>query len=301
MEKRFEGQEIKVNQGAGNMTVSDYIALQKKTGAGATLPRQAARGEKAEGRAAGEMSAGDGNLTDRGYPSSAEGFNKVQVESGSPGNLARKGYPSTTDGYPDAYGTEKRYTDNIVEYLIPKDNKARSGNKRAKTTGIVIHYTDGAKKDGNKEIAQTPKQTIDYWIKEQVASAHLVVGENGDIYQAIPNDEVAYHAGENDINKFVPGIQDILEGHPNSRTIGIEMENNKLSGAFSPETYNATVQLTAELCMEYALDPQTSIYTHNDITGKMCPKYFVNNPGTFSLFKNDVEMEMGNLGSVGYK
>ena len=43
--KRFEGQEIKVNQGAGNMTVSDYIALQKKMGAGATLPRQAVGGE----------------------------------------------------------------------------------------------------------------------------------------------------------------------------------------------------------------------------------------------------------------
>lgn len=56
-----------------------------------------------------------------------------------------------------------------------------------------------------------------------------------------------------------------------------------------------------EKCLNDALDPQTSIYTHNDITGKMCTKYFVNTPGTFSLFKNDVEMEMGNLGSVGYK
>lgn len=80
-----------------------------------------------------------------------------------------------------------------------------------------------------------------------------------------------------------------------------EVEKNGLSGSFSSETYDATVQLTAELCMEYGLDPQTSIYMHNDITGKICPKYFVNNPGAFSLFKNDVEIEMENLGSVGYK
>ena len=189
-------------------------------------------------------------------------------------------------------GDSKRYTDNIVEYLIPKDNEARNGNKRAKTTGIVIHYTDGARKNGDKEIAQTPKQTIDYWIKEQNTSAHFVIGENGEIFLAIPKDEIAYHAGENSKNKFIPGIQDALGGHPNTRTVGIEMENNKVSGAFSSETYNSTVQLTAELCIEYGINPQTSVYMHNDITGKICPKYFVNNPGTFTQFKNDVEKEI---------
>jgi len=35
--KRIEGTEIKVNPGAGNMTVSDYIAKQRKKGTGATL------------------------------------------------------------------------------------------------------------------------------------------------------------------------------------------------------------------------------------------------------------------------
>lgn len=39
---------------------------------------------------------------------------------------------------------------------------------------------------------------------------------------------------------------------------------------------------------------------HNDITGKTCLKYFVNYPGSFYQFKNDVEKEMENLGSVGY-
>lgn len=54
---------------------------------------------------------------------------------------------------------------------------------------------------------------------------NIVVGEDGEIYQSIPTDEVAYHAGENKVNKFIPGIQDKLNGHPNSRTIGIEMDN----------------------------------------------------------------------------
>ena len=97
------------------------------------------------------------------------------------------------------------------------------------------------------------------------------------------------------MNKFILGIQDKLNGHPNSRTIGIEMENNKPSGNLSSKTYEATVQLTAELCMEYGLSPQSSIYTHNDITGKLCPMYFVNNPGSFTQFIFDVEKEMENL------
>ena len=194
----------------------------------------------------------------------------------------------------------KRYTDDIVEYLIPEGNGSRSGNKRSKTTGIVIHNTAGTYKKDGKDVAQTPKQTIDYWNEAENTSAHFVVGEDGEIYQSIPTDEVAYHAGENEVNKFIPGIQDKLNGHPNSRTIGIEMENNKPSGNLSSKTYEATVQLTAELCMEYGLSPQSSIYTHNDITGKLCPMYFVYNPGSFTQFIFDVEKEMENLGSIGY-
>ena len=83
----------KVNLGAGNMTVTDYIAQQRKKGAGATVPGQAVEVKKPEGQAAVGNTAGEGNLTDRGYP-------------------------STTESYPDAYKTsEKTGAERIKEAI----------------------------------------------------------------------------------------------------------------------------------------------------------------------------------------
>ena len=129
----------------------------------------------------------------------------------------------------DLWGLEsgdKSYVDNVVEYFIPDGNGARYKKNRAKTTGIVIHYTAGAYlgKDG-KEHAQTPIETINYWIKQESTNAHYVIGENGEIYQAIPKNEIGQHAGNGGIYKIKDGITEKLNGHPNARTIGIEMEN----------------------------------------------------------------------------
>ncbi len=191
-----------------------------------------------------------------------------------------------------------RYTDNIKQYRIPDGNGSRIQKTRAKTTGIVIHYTDGSKFDKNgKEIASTPIETIDDWIEREDTNAHFVVGDNGDIYQALPKDEIGQHAGKN----VQDGMKKKLKGNPNERTIGIEMENYNKKGAITEATKKATVQLTAELCIEYGIDPQTGIYRHYDITNKPCPLNFVDNPGDWQQFKNDVEKEMENLGAVGYR
>ncbi len=90
----------KVNLGAGTMTVSDYIAQQKKKGAGATPAGQAVEVRKNEGQAA------EGNLTERGYPSSRDpnpGKYNPKKEEALPvnknttgtGNLSEQGYPNS--------------------------------------------------------------------------------------------------------------------------------------------------------------------------------------------------------------
>ena len=189
-----------------------------------------------------------------------------------------------------------RYTENIIQYPIPDDNGARYLKTRSITTGIVIHYTAGAYKgkDG-LEHAQTPKETIDYWIGAESTNAHFVIGDNGEIYQAIPKDEIGQHAGNGGPYKINEEIQEKLGGHPNARTVGIEMENIDTNGNFTQETITATVQLTAELCVEYDLDPQKDLYRHYDITGKPCPKKFVDDPSAWQDFKDLVEIEVNKI------
>ena len=134
----------RVNMGAGSMTVSDYIAQQKKKGAGATPAGQAVEVRKNEGQAAeGNLTErgypssrdpnpgkynpkkeealpvnktvpADGNLTDRGYPSSRDANPGKHYE----GNLTERGFSGTTEGYPDAYKTsEKTGAERIKEAI----------------------------------------------------------------------------------------------------------------------------------------------------------------------------------------
>lgn len=47
------------------------------------------------------------------------------------------------------------------------------------------------------------------------------------------------------------------------------------------------VKLTAFLCAKYELNAD-AVIRHYDVTGKNCPKYFVENEDAWALFKADV-------------
>ena len=48
------------------------------------------------------------------------------------------------------------------------------------------------------------------------------------------------------------------------------------------------VQLTAWLCEKFSLD-ENDVIRHYDVTGKNCPKYFVENEDAWEQFKEDVK------------
>jgi len=69
---------------------------------------------------------------------------------------------------------------------------------------IVIHYTAG----------KSAESSANYLCKDEVkASAHLVIGRDGKIYQLVPFDTIAWHAGKSEyagrkwLNKFSIGIE----------------------------------------------------------------------------------------------
>lgn len=72
---------------------------------------------------------------------------------------------------------------------------------------VIMHYTAG------RDAASSAK----YLVKPEVkASAHLVIGREGEIYQLVPFDTIAWHAGKSSYSGRV-GF--------NSYSIGIEMDN----------------------------------------------------------------------------
>ena len=139
----------------------------------------------------------------------------------------------------------------------------RPTTKRTKTTKIAWHYT------GQAECPAI--NTWRYFENNNVyASAHFICGLDGEIYYSVPMDEIAYTT--NDANKY---------------SIGIECATTGSNDHYSDKEYVAMVKLGAWLAQEYNLDPRKDFIMHYNVTGKICPRYFVNNPKKWTQFKLD--------------
>lgn len=136
---------------------------------------------------------------------------------------------------------------------------------------IVIHYTGnpGSSAMQNRDYFESLKDT-----KETSASSHFVIGLEGEIVQCIPTSEVAY-----------------ASNHRNSDTLSIETCHLTEDGSYTKETYDSLVQLTAWLCKKFDLT-EKDLIRHYDVTGKICPKYFVENEDAWEDFKEDVKEQM---------
>ena len=110
---------------------------------------------------------------------------------------------------------------------------------------------------------------------ETWASSHFLIGLEGEVLQLIPLDEIAYCSNDR-----------------NADTISIECCHPEADGKFTDETYGSLVTLVSDLCREYGLDPLKDIIRHYDITGKMCPLYYVEHENEWKAFLTDVAAEM---------
>ena len=156
----------------------------------------------------------------------------------------------------------------IREQFLTINEYSRPGTKLEQVNGIVIHYT------GNP--GTTATQNRDYFEglaqkQDTKASSHYIVGLSGEIIQCVPLDEIAYASNDR-----------------NWDTIAIECCINNDAGKFTETTYDSLVHLTAWLVGEYDLKIE-DILRHYDVTGKECPKYFVEYESAWEDFKLDVE------------
>ena len=61
------------------------------------------------------------------------------------------------------------------------------------------------------------------------------------------------------------------------------------SGRFTQETYDALVELVSWLCQLYGLE-QEDVIRHYDVTGKLCPKYYVDHPDAWDAFLRELSV-----------
>lgn len=152
--------------------------------------------------------------------------------------------------------------------LLDVNEYSRPGIESDTITGIVIHYTanPGSTAQNNRDYFEGLKDS-----HETSVSSHFVVGLEGEIVQCVPTWEMAYASNSR-----------------NNDTVSIECCHPDDTGKFNDDTYESMVQLTAWLCKKFGLTEQ-NVIRHYDVTGKICPKYFVENEEAWELFKGDVQ------------
>ena len=154
-----------------------------------------------------------------------------------------------------------------VDYL-PANEYSRPGTPLEEISGVVIHYVGnpGTSAAANRSFFANLALT-----HETYASAHFLVGLDGEILQCVPLTEIAY-----------------CSNTANDYTVSIEVCHPDDTGKFGDETMESLEQLVAWLCGTFSLDPAEDVIRHYDVTGKICPKYYVENEDAWLAFRQAV-------------
>lgn len=152
--------------------------------------------------------------------------------------------------------------------LLTKNAYSRPGAPNGRIKNIVIHYVANPRTTAmqNRNYFEGLKDT-----KERRASSHFIVGLDGEIVQCIPTKEISFASNDR-----------------NYDTVSIETCHWEADGSYTKETYASLVHLTAWLCQKFDLS-EDDVIRHYDITGKNCPKYFVEDENAWMDFKKDVK------------
>ena len=136
-------------------------------------------------------------------------------------------------------------------------------------TALAWHYVanPGTSALANRNYFESLKD-----LKKTYASSHFIVGLKGEILQLIPENE-----------------KSLCTNNANDYTISIECCHPDESGKFLEPTYNSMIWLGRHLMKKHNIKENIR---HYDVTGKICPKWFVDNENEWKIFKNKLKGEI---------
>lgn len=177
----------------------------------------------------------------------------------------------------------------IIKRYLTLNKWSRPGKKIKKIKGIAIHWIASP--------MGTASGVFNYFENRKYGnnnygSAQECICLNGDIYQYMPENEVAYAVGS---KTYTKKAIDKFGYNPNYYTYSIECCHIDWNGKMTDETYNSLVDRCVDLCKQWKLDPLTDLWLHQEIVGwKDCHKWFVNNPNEWEKLKQLVNDKINN-------
>ena len=148
-----------------------------------------------------------------------------------------------------------------TEDFLTVNEYSRPGDPLTEVKNIFVHYTanPGTSAAQNRSYFEQLKDN-----HERSASAHFIIGYNGEIIQCVPLDEIAYAVQTR-----------------NEDSISIEC-------CYKAETYDSLIRLLSWLIDAYELEPE-DILRHYDCGGKKCPIYYTEHEDAWEQLKEDVK------------
>ena len=157
---------------------------------------------------------------------------------------------------------EAEWQDWVTPAFLPRGGESRSGILLEEVRDIVVHYVANP---GTSALANR-----NYFAMETTeTSAHFIVGLDGEILQCLPLTEKSSATGAR-----------------NRDTVSIEVCHPDETGEFSEATRASLVRLLGSLCEKFDLT-EDHIIRHYDVTGKLCPLYYVQNPAAWDALRSD--------------
>ncbi len=154
-----------------------------------------------------------------------------------------------------------------TEDFLSVSEWARPGESLPEVLNIFVHYT------ANKNTSAAQNRSYFEGLKDSrqaAASAHFIIGYEGEIIQCIPLNEIGY----------------AVKGR-NYDSISIECCYQAEDGSFNKKTYDSLIALLKWLVKTYQLRAE-DILRHYDCGGKKCPIYYTEHPDKWKQLKEDV-------------
>ena len=198
------------------------------------------------------------------------------VEASTPAEIAADAILQAGKQIEDAAGTKIQGLPasvyaahpNWTEDFLTVNEYSRPGDPLTEVNNIFVHYTanPGTSAAQNRSYFEQLKDN-----HERSASAHFIIGYDGEIIQCVPLDEIAYAVQTR-----------------NEDSVSIECCYKEDNGQFTQETYDSLIKLLKWLIDAYDLEPD-DILRHYDCGGKKCPIYYTEHEDAWDRLKEDVK------------